>query len=147
MRVAIDATPLLIRSAGVKSYLYYWIDHMRRAAQDDEILTVPPLPRLYRLTHDRSIAGRLRTAAGLAALGLSNYCRLPSLAWMARGAAVFHASNLVRNPPKKARLTATVYDMTTYLMPELHSEANREAGRYFRELAHKAHRLIAISEA
>ena len=32
MRVVIDATPLLVRSAGVKNYLYHWILHMRRAA-------------------------------------------------------------------------------------------------------------------
>ena len=30
MRVVIDATPLLVRSAGVKNYLYHWILHMRR---------------------------------------------------------------------------------------------------------------------
>ena len=32
MRVVIDATPLLVRSAGVKNYLYHWILHLRRAA-------------------------------------------------------------------------------------------------------------------
>src|ERR1035438_10200367 len=30
MRVVIDATPLLVRSAGVKNYLYHWILHRRR---------------------------------------------------------------------------------------------------------------------
>ena len=33
MRVVIDAVPLLIRSAGVKNYLYHWIEHLRRAAR------------------------------------------------------------------------------------------------------------------
>jgi hypothetical protein len=32
MRVVIDATPLLVRSAGVKNYLYHWIMHLRRVA-------------------------------------------------------------------------------------------------------------------
>ena len=28
--MVIDAVPLLIRSAGVKNYLYHWIEHLRR---------------------------------------------------------------------------------------------------------------------
>ena len=30
MRVSIDCTPLLIRSAGVKTYLYHWTEALRR---------------------------------------------------------------------------------------------------------------------
>ena len=37
MRVVIDAVPLLIRSAGVKNYLYHWIDHLRLAAPPETI--------------------------------------------------------------------------------------------------------------
>ena len=28
MRILIDATPLLLRSAGVKTYTYHWIQHL-----------------------------------------------------------------------------------------------------------------------
>ncbi len=147
MRVAIDAVPLLIRSAGVKNYLYYWIRYLRRAAGPDEIRTVPAMPELAPLTHEGSIAGRFATTLGLGSLALSNYGRLPSLEWMARGADVFHASSLVRNPPRRPRLTATVHDMTSWLMPELHPAANRRADRHFAELARRAHRLIAVSAA
>ena len=48
MRVVIDATPLLVRSAGVKNYLYHWIMHLRRAAGADVIGTFPPLERCGR---------------------------------------------------------------------------------------------------
>jgi glycosyltransferase involved in cell wall biosynthesis len=147
MRVAIDAVPLLIRSAGVKNYLYYWIQHLRRAAAPHEIRTVPALRELGPLTHEGSVAGRLVTASGLGSLALSNYGRLPTLEWMARGADVFHASSLVRNPPRRPRLTATIHDMTSWLLPELHPAANRRADSNFAELARRAHRLIAVSAA
>jgi hypothetical protein len=56
MRVAIDATPLLVRSAGVKNYLYYWIEHLRRLGGDDAIRTFPRLDASRPLTHNASAA-------------------------------------------------------------------------------------------
>ncbi|HMC59983.1 MAG TPA: hypothetical protein VKJ01_12390, partial [Candidatus Solibacter sp.] len=61
MRVVIDAVPLLIRSAGVKNYLYYWIEYLRRAAGADQIRTFPALDVLGPLNHDASVAGAWRT--------------------------------------------------------------------------------------
>src|ERR1700690_2953027 len=98
MRVVIDAVPLLIRSAGVKNYLYHWIAYLRRAAGGDTIDTFPALKRLGALTHNGSIAGPWRTGTGLAALALSNHSRLPVLDWLTRGADVFHSTDLVRHP-------------------------------------------------
>ena len=64
MRVVIDAVPLLIRSAGVKNYLYHWIDHLRLAAGapsgPETIATFPVLRDLGLLRHDGSIAGGWR---------------------------------------------------------------------------------------
>jgi glycosyltransferase involved in cell wall biosynthesis len=145
MRVVIDAVPLLVRSAGVKNYLYYWIQHLRRAAGADAIRTFPSVDTTLPLDHNRSIAGRARTVAGLGTLALANYTPLPVLDAAVRGASVFHASTLIRRPPKRCRLTATIHDMTCWLMPELHPAANRRADQSFAELARKADRLIAVS--
>jgi glycosyltransferase involved in cell wall biosynthesis len=147
MRVVIDAVPLLIRSAGVKNYLYYWIESLQRAAGADQIRTFPSLDGLGRLNHDGSVAGPWRTGLGLAELALANYSRLPVLDFLCRGADVFHASALVRRPPGKVRLTATIYDMTCFLMPELHPAANLRADRSFAALLRRAAGLIAISES
>lgn len=147
MRIAIDAVPLLVRSAGVKNYLYHWLTHLRRAAPPGTIETVPSLRGLGPLNHDASIASGPRTFAGLAGLALSNYTKLPVFDWLARGADVFHASTLVRNPPKRPRLTATIYDMTCWLMPELHSPANLRADRSYSEVLRKAGGMIAISQS
>jgi glycosyltransferase involved in cell wall biosynthesis len=146
MRVLIDAAPLLIRSAGVKNYLYYWIDSLRRATDSSVIRTFPTLDSFGSLNHDASVAGPWRTGTGLAELALANYTPIPVMDLLSRGADIFHASALTRRPPRRPRLTATIYDMTCYLMPELHPSANLRADRSLAELLRRADRLIAISE-
>ncbi len=147
MHVAIDATPLLVRSAGVKNYLYYWIDSLRREAGSDTIRTIPPVDTHSPLNHDASIAGRLRTLTGLASLALSSHTPLPVLEWLTAQADIFHASTLIAHPPKRPRLTATIHDMTCWLMPELHPPANLRAERSFAELLKRADGLIAVSDS
>ena len=147
MRVVIDATPLLVRSAGVKNYLYYWIGHLRRAAGGDAIGTLPPMPALGGLRHDASIAARWHTVRGLGTLALANYTPLPLLDACARGADVFHCSVLVRRPPRRPLLTATIHDLTCFLTPELHPAANLCAERSFARILKRADGLIAVSES
>jgi glycosyltransferase involved in cell wall biosynthesis len=146
VNIAIDATPLLVRSAGVKNYLYHWIRHLQLQAGRDTIRTFPPLGSLTILNHEGSAAGPLRTYASLAALALTNYTPIPALDWLTRGADVYHATVLTQRPPRRVRLTATVHDMTAWTMPELHPEGNRRAERNFADLARRADRLIAVSQ-
>ena len=147
MRILIDAVPLLVRSAGVKNYLYHWLTHLRRAAPAGTIRTLPSMGDLPPLHHDKSMAGPLKTFAGLGSLALSNYTPLPVFDVLARSADVFHASTLVRHPPRRPKLTATIYDMTCWLRPELHSEANLRADRTYSELLRCAAGTIAISQS
>ena len=146
MRVVIDATPLLVRSAGVKNYLYHWILHLRRLAGGAAVGTFPRMERVRALTHEASVAAPLLTGYGLGMLAVSNYSGAPVLDWLTKGADVFHASVLVRHPPSKPRLTATVHDLTGFLMPGLHPHSNLAAERSFAQLARRADRLIAVSE-
>jgi len=145
MRVVIDATPLLVRSAGVKNYLYYWIQHLQRAAGAGVIGTFPHLEPLGPLNHERSVAGFWRTWSGVGLLALANETPLPVADWLARGADIFHMSNLLPRPPRHARITATIHDMTSWLMPELHSTGNLRADLRFAEICKRAHKLIAVS--
>ena len=59
MRILIDATSLLLRSAGIKNYAYHWVTHLRRLAGPDTIRAFPFLNRLGELDHDQSSLGRL----------------------------------------------------------------------------------------
>jgi glycosyltransferase involved in cell wall biosynthesis len=148
MHILIDATPLLLRSAGVKNYTYYWIQSLWEQARNDRILTLPALPRLGPLSHENSIAGRAQTYLHLGRVFAANAAPwLPLLQWTMPTADVFHVSNQIRNPPRNIKLTATLYDMTTRLMPELHTAANLRADESLAtNVLARASRLIAISE-
>lgn len=143
----IDALPLLIRSAGVKSYLYYWIDALTRAAGRDTIRTCPSLRRLGPLNHERSVSGTWATWSGLAFLGLVNFTRLPVADWAARGADIFHTTSLLTRPPRRTRLTATIHDLTSRLMPELHRSVTVRADESFAEVLRRADAAIADSQS
>lgn len=146
MRILIDASPLLLRSVGIKTYLYHWIQHLCQQAGNEQILTFPRLDKLAPLNHERSILTPLQTFTKLGLLHFANLA--PSLAgWVIPKADVFHVSNQIRNPPRKAKLTATIYDLTCRLMPELHTSANVRADESLAQnIFQKADALIAISE-
>src|SRR5260370_10738253 len=147
MRILIDATSLLLRSAGVKSYTYNWIRSLRQIAAPGEIRAFPFLKALGRFTHEHSVRNAAATYPRLALLYLANVPGNPLLSWIAARADVFHVSNqLHRNIPKRTRITATIHDLTCWLMPGLHTAANVRADRFFAEHTLKrADGLIAVS--
>jgi glycosyltransferase involved in cell wall biosynthesis len=148
MRIVIDATPLLLRSAGVKTYTYNWLRSMRRFSGADEVLAWPYLDLGEEYSHQKSMVGCGGTLARLALLQAANYSGLPLLDWLGPRADVFHSSNQLRNPPRRCRLTATVYDMTCWLVPETHHPRNVRGSLLFAErVMRKADGLIAISES
>ncbi len=145
MRVAIDATALLLRSAGVKSYIYYWLASMREQAGSDSITTFPFFSRIRPLDHEHSLAGPVSTWAGLAFLHGLNASRMP---WTAPGVDIFHTAHHLQNPPRRTLLTTTLHDMTCWLTPELHSRANVQLTRWFGEnLLPRVNGIIAVSDS
>jgi glycosyltransferase involved in cell wall biosynthesis len=146
MRVVIDATPLLVRSGGVKTYLYHWIDALRRLPAPFSLALYPRLGRFGPLRHDGSVLSRPGTWARFALVGMARLGGAAAASWIAGPAEVFHASNLTRSVPRRARLTATLHDLTTLLVPEVHAAANVRADRdFFERIASRAARLIAVS--
>jgi alpha-1,3-rhamnosyl/mannosyltransferase len=146
-RIAIDATPLLLRSSGVKNYVYYWIRGLEQLATSDTISAFPFLGPLRELNHEASALGYWQTWARLGLVIASNYSPLPILNLATRGYDIFHMSNiLVRNPPTNRLRTATLHDMTCWIMPEFHTAANVAAAKDFGErVARTADGLIAVS--
>jgi glycosyltransferase involved in cell wall biosynthesis len=148
MRIAIDSTPLLLRSAGVKTYIYNWLRGLRRVAGDITVSAWPYLDPGEEYSHEKSLVSQPATYARLALLHAANYSGLPLLDWLGPRVDLFHASNQLRNPPRACRLTATLYDMTCWLVPETHSAANVRASKLFAErVMRRADGLIAISES
>ena len=147
MRILIDATAVLLRSAGIKNYVYHWIQHLRQESRNETILAFPYLDGFGQLTHEGSVLSPAQTYARLALLYFVNIPRNPALDWIAGKADVFHVSNQIRIPLRKTKVTATLHDLTCWLMPELHTQANVEADRVFAEHTLKrAVRLIAVSQ-
>jgi glycosyltransferase involved in cell wall biosynthesis len=146
MQVTIDAVPLLVRSAGIKNYLYHWTRHLQQESRQTEIRLFPFLAEHRPLDHEGSIANPLSTFARLGLLYLLNRFPNDIVSWMDPGVDVFHACKLL-NPPRRAKLTATLHDLTCWLMPETHSPANVLADREFAErILKRSHGLIAVSE-
>ncbi len=147
MRLLIDSIPLLVRSAGVKNYLFHWIVQLRQLLGDDAVQLFPFLDRLPELDHEGSVAdgpGTLGRQGLLFALNLR-----PNQAMDVIGpeADIFHATKLVY-PPRRPRLTATLHDITCWLLPEFHQPANVAAEKRFAECIWKrAAGLMAVSES
>lgn len=148
LRITIDATSALLRSAGIKNYTYHWIAHLRRqAAQGEEIAAYPYLRNFGKLDHEASALSFPSTAARIALLHAVNWLGPLALDAVTSGSNIFHASNQVHHAPRRARLTATVHDLTAFLMPELHTPGNVRADRIFSErILCRAAGLIAVSE-
>ena len=65
MKIVIDATALLLRSAGVKSVLYHWLHALQALAGADSVVAYPPMPEVGGLDHEGSVAGRWPTLRGI----------------------------------------------------------------------------------
>lgn len=150
MRICIDATPLLLRSAGVKTYFYHWLRHLWKAAEGQADLKFSAFPRLREagaLDHEQSHLGRWATLWRLGLLWSANKGAPLAQRLLLPPCDVLHLSNQLRRPPARVPLTATVYDMTAFLMPQFHTEGNVRAERNFADRALRPARgLIAISE-
>ncbi len=151
MRVTIDATSALIRSAGVKNYVYYWFNALCSAARaegrGDEFRAFPFLGSLGDLDHENSHWNSHQTTLRMVLVQAVNLFGAPVLDWAIRGSDIFHGSNQARCAPRKARLTSTLHDLTVWLMPELHTPANVQADQLYAErVLRKADGLIAVSE-
>jgi alpha-1,3-rhamnosyl/mannosyltransferase len=147
MRIAIDATPTLVRSAGVKNYIHHWVRHLRLQSRGDEIRVFPFLGDLGELNHEASPMGASGTVSRLAFVHALRIFGSPLLDHAIPGADIFHASNLVRTVPRYARLTATVHDLTSWIMPDRNTQASFEADAQFADrILTRADGLIAVSE-
>ncbi len=131
MRVCLDCIPFLVRSAGVKAYLFQLHKHLRLTAGNNDVISFPWLDQVTEFHHEGSVVSAPATTARIAFLHFFNLPRNHILDFVCRGVDVFHASNQVRNPPRNALLTTTIHDMTAWSHPEMHTPATVLADRRF----------------
>ncbi|MBI4890670.1 MAG: glycosyltransferase family 4 protein [Acidobacteria bacterium] len=147
MKIMLDATPLLLASAGVKSILYHWIGALREAGSQHSFHLYPPLSEIGDLRHDASVVRRSETLRGIFMTLANQRLGIQFPERCARGMDLFHATNQVRRPPSSVPLTATLHDLTVWRMPHLHTPGNIAADkRYADQVLRRASGLIAVSE-
>lgn len=149
MRILIDGSALLLPGAGVKNYLYYWLHHLCQMAQDPDRIRIFPFlgHDAGRLDHSQSNYDGFSTGIRLALTRASNR-RGPWMTDIMCGRVdLFHESNThVIHPPRRCKLTATIHDMTCWLMPELHSPENiAETKQFAARVLTRVDGLIAVS--
>ena len=148
MHVCIDAAALLVRSAGVKNYVYHWIKSLKQHSGKLRVTAFPALGDVGDLDHERSVMSPFETLSRLGLVHFLNIRSNPAINLLTRDVDVFHASNLIRNIPSRPKLTATVYDLTVRLFPQFHTAGNVEADHRFQELVlQRADGMIAISHS
>jgi len=143
----IDATSLLLRSAGVKTYTYELIKALRKDHKPEDVRLFPFLDFPSEYSHECSPFAFLSTVVRIAALQFGNIPHNPAWNLLGRKVDIFHCSNQCKNPPRNTFLTATLHDMTCWLTPEFHFAANVQADVFYADhVLKRAHRLIAVSE-
>jgi glycosyltransferase involved in cell wall biosynthesis len=147
MRLMIDAVPLLVRSAGVKNYLYHWVRELARQAHDIDLRLFPFLPGPSRLDHEGSVANPVTTFARLVFLYGLNHSPVNLSGWLLPSCDVFHSCKLL-HPPPRAKITATIHDLTCWVLPEAHFPKNIAADKRFAgQILRRADGIIAVSES
>jgi glycosyltransferase involved in cell wall biosynthesis len=153
MRIAIDATSMLLPGMGVRTYIHYWLASLLEAAQKrgDAIATYTPgitVPRV--LDHLKSSAGHCGTQLRLRMVQLLNVVSHADnglLNLFMLSADVFHCSQHTMNMPIRKKVAATVFDLSCWKVPEYHTAENIAATRRYGEVVlRRCDGLIAISE-
>ncbi len=148
MRVCIDCTPFLVRSAGVKAYIFQLRQQLRALAGEQSVHAFPFLDGAVTFHHEGSVVDPFAT---FLRMGLLYFVNLPgnhALDLLGRRIDLFHCSNQIRHPPRNARLTTMMHDMTAWSHPQLHTPATVTNDKRFAELVVKrADGVITPSES
>ena len=94
MKIVIDATALLLPSAGVRNYFHYWLRSLLDFKRHDERITTYPLSVSVpsQLNHERSVAGKTGTWVRLNLTRFLNTRGNPAINFAVLGSDVFHSS-------------------------------------------------------
>ena len=141
--VCIDCSPLLVRSAGVKTWCFHWLQALR-ALDPAHIRTFLAPENLNELLHEGGVQMYPRQILTLLSLN-----RLPAFftGMLAPKSDIFHISNLLHKYPAASRLSATLHDLTPWILPDCHTPAMVAADKAFASrILRRAAGVIAVSE-
>ncbi len=146
MRLTLDITPNLLRSAGIRNHLYYWANALEADRMGNLLDLYPFLSNIPPLNHDRGIETGIPNWRLLLVFAMNRKAMHPVVRALVPRAEVFHGSPQLRRRPRARLLTAHIHDLTCWLLPEFHTPANVQAAYDAAEHVWKqADRLIAVS--
>ena len=146
MQLTLDLTPMLLRSAGVKNHLYYWTRALLAGRGAHEVRLFPYLKELGALYHDSGVERGIPDWRLFLVAGFNWPLTHALVRRLIPRAEVFHGSPQMRERPRCARMTSHIHDLTPWLMPEMHLEANVRAAHQTAQRVWKgAEGLIAVS--
>src|SRR3954454_7374560 len=118
MRAVFDVTSVFLPGSGVKTFIYFWAKALSESAGRNELALFPFVHALGELDHRRSTQGAISTAIRLKILGAANGLNLPLADVASRRADLFHVSQHLTRLPSRVKLTATLFDMSCWIVPE-----------------------------
>lgn len=148
MKLCIDVSPLLVRSAGVKTFIYHWLRAFKRENSSLDLYTFPVSVECEHLQHDKSLFDGLSSILGTVRLHLANI-RYSSIRLTPMPEAdIMHHSMLLNRLTSNRLHTSVLYDVSYVLFPHLHQSANVALHRGFddRVLRH-CQRIMCISRS
>lgn len=148
MRVTLDLTPALLRSAGVRNHLHYWASALQASRNQHQVSLFPYLSSIPPLVHNRGIETGVPNWRLFLVFAFNHPATHEVAKRLIPRPDVFHGSPQLRRRPSTGRLTSHIHDLTCWLMPELHTDANVRAARETAENVWKyADGLIAVSNS
>jgi len=149
VKIVYDATPLLMRSAGVKNYHHSLIEKLLDLVGPAGVSLdlFPYLDGLAPNDNERSNYPFPTTALRLAGILGCNYAGYPYAAAAVKDASLFHMTQHLWRPPSGVRLTSMVHDPTPITLPKCHTASNiRYFERFVRDVLPRLDGIITPSE-
>jgi glycosyltransferase involved in cell wall biosynthesis len=134
MRVGLDATPLLGPRTGVGQYVARLVEALAASGELAELRLVPftwrgaaglgpAVAAAEAAGGTRVVARRRRVPARLLREAWAR-AAWPPVEWLSGRVEVFHATNFVTPPARRARLVVTIHDLTYLRYPEMVASAS-----------------------
>ena len=151
MRIVLDATPLLGRLTGIGQYTHHLVAELpaalARAGIEAEVAVSTWTARGGRL-HSLPPGVRQVGVPVPARLVRSAWSRVdhPSVETLVGRCAVFHGTNFVSPPTRRAREVVTIHDLTYELFPETVAPASLEYRTLVRRALHRGALVVTPSQ-
>jgi len=140
LNILYDASPLLVRSAGVKNYHHSLLKALLPIIAPHRLRFFPDLKELTPNDNERSNYPAIATAIRLGRILASNHFGRP-LAGV-EAADLFHVTPFPRRLPQGVCLTSFIHDPTPVILPSCHRPETVRAFRYF--IDHTLPKLKAV---